>query len=60
MGSIAEKMGVGSAVENNASQGTSDHVFKDLYSDDLNRFFFSIFSPLYVSHLDLYFLKIPQ
>jgi len=29
-------MGVGSAVENNASQGTSDHVFKDLDADDLN------------------------
>ena len=43
MGSIAEKMGVGSAVENNASQGTSDHVFKDLDADDLNRFFLVYF-----------------
>ena len=41
MRSIAEEMGVDNTVEEFASKGTLDHVFKDLDADDLNRFTFS-------------------
>ena len=43
--SIAEEMGVDNA-EEFASKGTSDHVFKDLDADDLNRFTFRRFRRL--------------
>ena len=46
-GPIAEKMGVDST-EEFASKVTSDHVFKDLDADDLNRFGFSRLQTFYL------------